>query len=98
MKVRVQRSGGLGGPIRSGSLDTEALDAAQKGQVEDALARVDLGELAGRPPSPARGADRFQYALTVEDQGERHELLLNEPDVPEELRPVLDIVLAHEQR
>jgi hypothetical protein len=34
----------------------------------------------------------------VEDQGERHELLLNEPDVPEELRPVLDIVLAHEQR
>ena len=37
-----------------------------------------------------RGADRFQYELTIEDAGGRHELAMSEDSVPEDLRPLID--------
>jgi hypothetical protein len=41
-----------------------------------------------------KGADRFQYELTVEDGEVRRELIFSEDRVPEALRPLLDRVRA----
>jgi hypothetical protein len=37
-----------------------------------------------------RGADRFQYELTIEGPDGRHELVMSEDKVPDELRALMD--------
>jgi hypothetical protein len=54
------------------------------------VGRADLPALAAASPMPGKGADRFQYELTVEDAGGRHELAMGEDSVPDELRPLID--------
>jgi len=54
------------------------------------VGRADLPALAAASRMPGKGADRFQYELTVEDAGGRHELAMGEDSVPDELRPLID--------
>jgi hypothetical protein len=44
--------------------------------------QVDLPRLAAERPPPVRGADRFQYDLTVSDGADRHSLRVCEGSVP----------------
>lgn len=52
--------------------------------------RADVATLAAASPMRGEGADRFQYELTIEDAGGRHELAMSEDSIPEELRPLID--------
>jgi hypothetical protein len=54
------------------------------------VSRADLPALAAASPMHGKGADRFQYELTIEDAAARHELAMGEDSVPDELRPLID--------
>jgi emfourin len=54
------------------------------------VSRADLPTLAAASPMRGKGADRFQYELTIEDADGRHELAMSEDSVPDELRPLID--------
>jgi hypothetical protein len=41
-----------------------------------------------------KGADRFQYELTIEGPDDRHELVMSEDAIPDELRPLVDRLRA----
>jgi hypothetical protein len=40
-----------------------------------------------------RGADRFQYELTIDGPDGRQEIAMSEDRVPDELRPLVDRLL-----
>ena len=55
---------------------------------------TNLSRLTRGAPSPGGGADRFQYDLTVEDDDGRRELTMQENEVPETLKPLIERVRA----
>ena len=63
-------------------------------ELERVYRDADLSVLTRGAPSPGGGADRFQYHLTVEDDEGRRELTMQENEVPEDLRPLVERVRA----
>ena len=58
------------------------------------MQRADFASLAAASPIRGRQPDRFQYELTIEDDGGRRELVVSEDRVPAELQPLIDRVRA----
>lgn len=107
-RLELVRSGGVAGLTLRATVDTAAAGEPDAAWFEEALAGVDVAALAGSaasagsaaPQAPGGGAerapgrpDRFGYRLVVERGGERHELRFGE-QVPAELRPVVDRLVA----
>ena len=81
-RVHLTRRGGIAGLKLEASLDTAALNAAQRQALSTALAAPAAGE-----PS---GADRFRFELAWTDaQGAAHTLALDEGAMPEGLAALL---------
>jgi hypothetical protein len=80
--LAIVRFGGVAGITRRRSVDAAALTAAQK-QALEALA-------AASPAPPARGADRFSFALTLSYQsGTTREITVPEDAIPPALAELL---------
>ena len=56
------------------------------------MQKADLPALAADSPIRGEGADRFQYHLTIEDDGGRRELTVSEDSTPDELRRLIERV------
>ncbi len=88
-RVHFRRSGGI--VALQQPLETSvAIDEAPDEDEANELARLvrDVPGLAGRLP-PREGADRYQYDITVEHGEERHEVKLDESQLPQEWRPLI---------
>jgi len=96
-QIELTRSGGLGGLTMAASVDVDGLPPDEAAAVTDALARVDLGALAAQGSGSPSGPDRFQYDLTVSDDGGSRSVTLQESGIPPELRPVIDTLMARAQ-
>jgi len=57
------------------------------------VSRADLPALAAASPLRGKGADRFQYELTIEGPDGRQEIAMGEDRIPDELRPLVDRLL-----
>jgi hypothetical protein len=67
MKIRFRQTGGFAGLSRGCDLDAAALPRAEADELARLLAAAKLETLK---PARARGADRQQYDLVVEREGE----------------------------
>src|ERR1051326_5527568 len=76
MRVEVVRRGGLVGIPLRGVVDTAELPADVASRAEAALRGLPFGQ-PPPPPSP----DRFQYQITVLDDGDARSAVINEADV-----------------
>jgi hypothetical protein len=91
LRIELTRSGGYAGLSTTlGELDTAQLPESEAREIEELVNRADVASLAAASPMHGTGADRFQYELTIEDAGGRHELAMSEDSVPDELRPLID--------
>ena len=86
MEVRVVRRGGFAGIAMTATLDTSDLADDEASGAEAALAELDAEAPAPEPPYP----DAFQYEIATEQEGTARSVVLNEGDVPDALRPLLD--------
>lgn len=98
MRIEFERSGGVAGLVQRCSVDTATLPPQQARELERLVAAADLPGLVARPAPPGRGADRFQYDLTIVHGGESHRLRVRDGSVPPQLRPLLDRLLALARR
>ena len=91
-RIELVRSGGFAGRTVRAAVDT-ATDPDASWYAET-LATLDLAGLSGADPGrPA--PDRFHYSLSVEgDDGAAHRLDFAETAVPEQLRPLVDRLVA----
>jgi hypothetical protein len=90
MQVEVARRGGLAGVALRGTVDTAELPANVADAAEAALKLLQ----AAPPPARTRHPDSFQYELTVLSAGARSSVVLNETEMPEGLRPLIEAAVA----
>lgn len=89
MIIHLVRTGGFGGLRRELRVETEALPSAEREPLEVLVGEADFFALPGKFPRPRKGADYFLYSVTVEDGGRRHTIEVAQPQVPENLRPLI---------
>jgi len=90
VRVEVARSGGFIGLTLRGEVDTAALPEPTATRVAEALRGLPFE----RPPAPPQHPDSFRYEVTVIDHGGRRTAVLDEAQVPPELRPILDAAIT----
>jgi hypothetical protein len=90
LKVQVERRGGIAGVTLTSSTDTSGLPPAAALAAEAALRALPVGSTARCVPYP----DAFQYQITAFDGSTPRTVVLNEADLPDELRPVIDAAMA----
>jgi hypothetical protein len=90
MQVELVRRGGFAGVAVRGTVDTAELPPDVAAAAEVALRQLPFD----RPPSPPRHPDSFQYEIIVGNGATRRSVVLDEADVPEGLRPVIDAAVA----
>jgi Thermolysin metallopeptidase, alpha-helical domain len=77
-------------PRSSGSSTRRSSPRTRRGRSRSWSERQAPRPLAQASPMQGRGADRFQYELTIEGRDGRHELVMSEDKVPDELRALMD--------
>jgi emfourin len=102
MRVSFERSGGIGGIRLTAELDTNqlqvtygatrmqrALSPEEARYLESLVASSGFFALPTRMSSATRGADKFQYVLTVESAGKRHTMQITDEAAPAALRTLM---------
>ncbi len=87
MRLRIRRLGGIAGIALQAELDTDDLPAAEASGVEQALGRL-RGAAPSGPPQP----DAFRYEITPLDDPAAAPVVLDQRDVPAELKGLVEEV------
>jgi len=94
MKVSVVRGGGLAGLVQTTTADSETLAPDDADRLRRTVDEAGFFDLPGDAPPSGRGPDRFHYAVTVEDDNRTHTVRRAEPDLPQELSALIDLVTS----
>lgn len=90
MRISFERTGGFAGISKITTVDTTTL-APQEADVLSRLVEVaDFFKLPAKITSPHPQSDRFQYKLTLEDNGQQHTVVVSEAVLPGTLRPLIE--------
>jgi len=105
IRVELVRTGGFGGMELHSTLDTARLPDAEADELAALVERAGLdplGSAGADETTAAHGEERgqampdaFQYRLSVQRGGRRWHGVLDERQVPPELRPLLTKLVAH---
>ena len=82
MKVSVVRGGGLAGVVETTTADSATLAPDDAALLRSKVDEAKFFDLPGAGPRPGAGADRFHYAVTVEDDDRAHTVHRAEADLP----------------
>jgi len=89
MKIQVERSGGFAGMRLKVAVDTDLLAPQEKRDVEALAETARRSQISSANP----GADRFQYRITIEDQGATETIETGEAGMPEPLQAFVQKVI-----
>ncbi|MFN6558855.1 MAG: protealysin inhibitor emfourin [Nostoc sp. ChiSLP01] len=90
MRISFERTGGFAGISKKTTVDTAELPANEAKTLLQLVEAGDLFRLPERITSPNPQSDRFQYKLTVEDNGKQHTVTVSEAALPGTLRPLIE--------
>jgi hypothetical protein len=86
MRIFFERSGGFVGQTLTAELDTASLPPDEAHNIQKMLEAAGFFHLPASTTTPARGADAFQYVVTVEEHGKRHTVRTTDMAAPDALR------------
>jgi hypothetical protein len=89
VKVSVVRGGGLAGLVETTTADSDALAPDDAEALRRKVAEAGFFDLPAEGSGPSAGADRFAYAVTVEDAGRAHTVRRAEADLPDGVRALV---------
>lgn len=90
MRISLERSGGFAGITRTTNIDTATLPPNESNQVSQLIQSAGFFELPQAIASDTRGSDRFQYTLTVEDNGKQHTITVGESALSGDLKSLIE--------
>ncbi|MBD2413058.1 hypothetical protein FACHB389_02080 [Nostoc calcicola FACHB-389] len=90
MRISFERTGGFAGISKKTTVDTAELPANEANTLKRLVEAADLFGLPEQITSPNPQSDRFQYKLTVEDNGRQHTVTVGEAALPGTLRPLIE--------
>jgi hypothetical protein len=91
MRVQFERSGGFAGMRAEATIDSDDLSQAQARELQDMVSAANFFSLPSKMEDSS-GADRFQYRVTIESEGQRHTVECGEESAPESLRRLLEYI------
>lgn len=89
MKIDFERSGGFTGLRMTTTLDTKLMPQDDARHLEEMVDASDFFTLPEVFPCPEKGADYFQYKITIESEGKKHAVEVCELSLPDGLRPLI---------
>jgi hypothetical protein len=90
MQITFERTGGFAGITRKKTVDAATLAPNDAKELHQLVEVADLFNLPAQIPSPNPQSDRFQYRLTLEDNGTQHTVVVSEAALPGTLRPLIE--------
>ncbi|OUL23652.1 hypothetical protein BV372_29710 [Nostoc sp. T09] len=90
MRISFERTGGFAGISKKTTVDTATLPPNEANELPRLVEAAGLFNLPEKITSPNPQVDRFQYKLTVEDQGKQHTVTVSEAALPGTLRPLIE--------
>jgi bifunctional pyridoxal-dependent enzyme with beta-cystathionase and maltose regulon repressor activities len=90
MRISCERMGGFAGITKKKTVDTAALSREKAKQLLLLVEASDFFNLPAQITVSSTQRDRFQYKLTVEDNGKKHTVTVSETGLPGTLRPVIE--------
>ena len=75
------------------SLNTESLPPDEGKKLQEMINAAGFFDLPAKFPAPKKGADYFQYSITVELEGKKHTVQVADPVVPDNLRPLIQYLI-----
>jgi hypothetical protein len=96
MHVTIQRTGGFAGIPSTKSIHAASLSAPEIDHLERMIKSARFFELPALIPSKPQ-PDRFEYRITVEQDGKKHSVTAAEPVLPAELKPLVDWMMGLER-
>jgi len=90
----VVRGGGLAGVVQTTTADSERLAPDDAEALRVKVAEAGFFDLPADGGCPSGGADRFAYAVTVEDGDRAHTVRWGEADLPAGVRALVAWVSA----
>ncbi|MEJ1930346.1 protealysin inhibitor emfourin [Nostoc sp. NIES-2111] len=90
MRVFLERTGGFAGISKSINVDTNQLSQQEAEELSRLVAAADLFRLPAQMISSHPQIDRFQYQITIEDNGQRHTVTANEAALPNSLKTLVE--------
>jgi hypothetical protein len=94
MRIDLVRTGGFAGMRVATTVNTETLPPDEAHALRESVDAARFFDLPSVAASPAPGADRFHYKITVELEGRRHTVELGEAAAPEALQALLERLTA----
>ncbi|MDD5320464.1 MAG: hypothetical protein PHD43_07600 [Methylococcales bacterium] len=93
MQVTVKRTGGFTGIPLTKTVDSATLPQQEAILLHQMMAAADFFKLPSTIPFTPQ-PDRFQYQITVEQEGKQHGVMFGETAVPASLKPLLNWLMA----
>jgi hypothetical protein len=91
MRIRFERSGGFAGMMTNVEIDAGSLPAGERDAIATLVANADFFALPATIAETAtRGADRFNYRITIESDGRSHTVETSSGAAPASLVPLLE--------
>ncbi|MBD2250913.1 protealysin inhibitor emfourin [Nostoc parmelioides] len=100
MRVLLERTGGFAGISKKINIDTSQLPQQQAEELSRLVTAANLFHIPtlpsdGVPPTVnyglnPTGGDRFQYQITLEDNGKTHTIIVNEAALPHSLKMLIE--------
>lgn len=89
IRVRFERTGGFAGLRTSATIDSDSLTPEDERDLDRMIEAAGFFELPGEITPPAHVRDQFVYRITVEKEGRRHTVVVDEAAAPATLRPLI---------
>lgn len=89
LKIQFERSGGFAGMRIRFSLEEKDLSAEERERLLEMLQQAGVFNQPRLQTSPS-GVDRFTYRLTIANGGEVHTIEVDEGNMPQEMRPLVE--------
>lgn len=98
MKISFQRTGGFTGIPLAINVDVDSLPDPDAASLRQLISDADFFELT-ESHLEKQVPDGFQYAITVEDKGQKRTIEATDTSIPDKLRPLVnDLSLRARQR
>ncbi|WP_433383845.1 protealysin inhibitor emfourin [Actinoplanes sp. CA-142083] len=92
VRAELRRSGGFAGLTSHVRADSATMAPADAVRFVQLVQKTDLSRLGTRTGTRPHGADLMHYELTVERGGQTWHGTFSDPDIPAELRPLLQFL------
>jgi hypothetical protein len=78
MHIQFERTGGFAGMRLTAMIDSNTISSEDAATLRELIQSASFFDLPVKSPKAESGADRFQYKIAVELQGQRHTIEIEE--------------------